>query len=82
MNIPNIKPNTDTIASRYQARIYGGYVPDDSLFAAYQSYGAIDPGALSYEDEPSVTWSGFLFVFRWTCLVAAIVVFFGQEVDM
>ena len=69
----------DTFASRYQARVYGGYVPGNSLFAAYQSYGAIDDNVLHHEDQPSSAWSGFLFVFRWTCLVTGIIVLFGQD---
>ena len=31
----------DTYASRYQSRYYKDYIPEDSLFASYQSYGAI-----------------------------------------
>jgi hypothetical protein len=74
---------TDTVASRYQARVYGGYIPEDSLFATYQSYGAIGFDATGYENEPWA-WRGFLSVFRWICLVAAVIVFVGQgeEIDV
>ncbi|KAG2360104.1 hypothetical protein BDR07DRAFT_1610991 [Suillus spraguei] len=32
----------DSLASQYQSHIYGGYVPQDSTFARFQSYGAAD----------------------------------------
>ncbi|KAG1877420.1 hypothetical protein F4604DRAFT_1757492, partial [Suillus subluteus] len=32
----------DSLASQYQSHIYGGYVPQDSTFARFQSYGAVD----------------------------------------
>ncbi|KAG1844958.1 hypothetical protein DFJ58DRAFT_731038 [Suillus subalutaceus] len=33
---------TDSLASQYQSHIYGGYVPQDSTFARFQSYGAAE----------------------------------------
>lgn len=33
---------TDSLASQYQSHHYGGYVPRDSTFARFQSYGAAD----------------------------------------
>ncbi|KAG1766357.1 hypothetical protein EV702DRAFT_1150147 [Suillus placidus] len=32
----------DSLASQYQSHLYGGYVPRDSPFARFQSYGAAD----------------------------------------
>ncbi|KAG1809238.1 hypothetical protein EV424DRAFT_173814 [Suillus variegatus] len=32
----------DSLASQYQSHLYGGYVPRDSTFARFQSYGAAD----------------------------------------
>lgn len=33
--------NEDTWASNYQSSNYGGYVPPNSFFSTYQSYGAV-----------------------------------------
>jgi len=33
---------TDSLASQYQSNVYGGYVPRDSTFSRFQSYGATD----------------------------------------
>ncbi|KAG2054931.1 hypothetical protein BDR06DRAFT_365350 [Suillus hirtellus] len=38
---------TDSLASQYQSHLYGGYVPRDSTFARFQSYGAAD----NYDDD-------------------------------
>ncbi|KAG1719810.1 hypothetical protein EDB19DRAFT_1781170 [Suillus lakei] len=32
----------DSLASQYQSHLYGGYVPRDSTFARFQSYGTAD----------------------------------------
>lgn len=37
----------DSLASQYQSHLYGGYVPRDSTFARFQSYGAAD----NYDDD-------------------------------
>ena len=62
--------NSESYASRYQARHYEGYIPEDSLFARYQSYGALGdfPQDATRDDEaphPSPWWTflGWLLYF-------------------
>ncbi|KAF8972718.1 hypothetical protein BDZ97DRAFT_1752578 [Flammula alnicola] len=55
----------DSYASRYQSTHYGSFIPEDSLFARYQSYGAV-PGYSERDDihheeapEPGIWWKMF-----------------------
>lgn len=57
-------------ASQYQSIEYGGYIPRDSLFASYQSFGASD---FEWEEE-SPGW--FLSIVRWSACIAAVYVLF------
>ena len=63
---------TDSFASGYQSRVYGAYIPEDSLFATYQSYGALPMDEYPGEEEvPSTGWGWGLFIVRWTSLLLA-----------
>ncbi|KAJ8595397.1 hypothetical protein M405DRAFT_363568 [Rhizopogon salebrosus TDB-379] len=57
----------DSFASRYQSQCYGGYVPRDSMFAEFQSYGATsDDNEKDGESTPAlaISWlSGIGAVF-------------------
>ncbi|KAG5651219.1 hypothetical protein H0H81_009448 [Sphagnurus paluster] len=69
-------PRADSFAARYQSTHYGGYVPQDSYFARYQSIAAREYPVI-YElddDEGPGTASK---VFGWSLFLAGFVVLFG-----
>ncbi|OAX42069.1 hypothetical protein K503DRAFT_863390 [Rhizopogon vinicolor AM-OR11-026] len=54
----------DSFASYYQSNHYGGYVPRDSAFAHFQSYGATSDDEVESIPELAVSWlSGIGAVF-------------------
>ncbi|KIK05737.1 hypothetical protein K443DRAFT_675012 [Laccaria amethystina LaAM-08-1] len=60
-------------AARHQSRVYGGYIPRDSTFSAYQSYGALDGGGESErggEEQCGSFWSAV----GWGFMITAVVV--------
>jgi len=71
----------DSYASRYQALHYEGYIPEDSLFAQYQSYGALGDSthnATQHNEEPhpSPWWT----IFGWLLYFAGFgaMLFYGS----
>ncbi|KDR80893.1 hypothetical protein GALMADRAFT_241391 [Galerina marginata CBS 339.88] len=63
----------DSYASRYQSTYYGAYIPEDSHFAHYQSYGALPLYRTTVhrnEEESSGLWDGF----GWALFVGGLVV--------
>ncbi|KJA19619.1 hypothetical protein HYPSUDRAFT_44180 [Hypholoma sublateritium FD-334 SS-4] len=68
----------DSIASRYQARRYGGATPSSGLFAGAQSYGAANRAPLSaqsQQERPSHPIIGVLWrLLAFLCLYASLVV--------
>jgi len=43
----------DTLASNYQSNHYGGYLPPNSLFSTYQSYGAVNDLEINWMSRAS-----------------------------
>ncbi|OJA13494.1 hypothetical protein AZE42_08414 [Rhizopogon vesiculosus] len=62
----------DSFASYYQSNQYGGYVPRDSAFTRFQSYGATSDDEVESTPELAVSWlsgTGAVFVLGRTITV-------------
>ncbi|KAG1845016.1 hypothetical protein C8R48DRAFT_734951 [Suillus tomentosus] len=57
----------DSLASQYQSHLYGGYVPRDSTFARFQSYGAAEKESILGVGVSWLSGIGAVFVLgrRW-----------------
>jgi len=61
---------SDSFASRYQSRRYGGYVPRDSMFAEFQSSGATS----DVDDDDDGAESTHVLAVSWLSGIGAVFV--------
>jgi len=79
-------PRYNSYASRYQRDHYGGYIPKDSEFSHYQSWGArgLPPSGASYDEKEET--SGLWAPFSWGLFVVGIRIalagLLGQDIDV
>ena len=65
---------SDSYASRYQSRVYGGLTPRDSIFSRFQSYGATDSERRTEDNAHGMSSVGLLLrVLGLSCMYAALV---------